>query len=102
MRSVSASAMVITMALCFLAGVIFFGGVNPDVAAPMFALGFLGGLFWAVQLLLCREATWKKSPMNWPVLAFLTYAVIRYFTSPFEHQARVELFQVGLCALVYF
>ena len=40
--------------------------------------------------------------MNWPVVAFLAYAVFRYFTSPFEHKARVELFQVGLCALVFF
>ena len=81
--------MVITMALCFLAGAILFGGVNPDVAAPMFALGILGGLFWAVQLVLCPDSTWKRSPMNWPVVAFLAYAVFRYFTSPFEHKARV-------------
>jgi O-antigen ligase len=94
--------MVITMALCFLAGVMFFGGVNPDVAAPMFALGFFGGLLWALQLVLCPDSTWKRSPMNWPVLAFLLYALIRYFTTPFEHKARVELFQVGLCALAYF
>jgi O-antigen ligase len=102
MRSVLASAMVITMALCFLAGVILFGGVSPNVAAPMFALAFFAGLVWAIQIFLSPDAPWKKSPMNWPVVAVVAYAVVRYFTSPFEYDARIELFQIGLCALAYF
>jgi O-antigen ligase/Tfp pilus assembly protein PilF len=40
--------------------------------------------------------------LHWAVLSFVTYTVIRYFTSPFEYEARLELFQIGLCGLVYF
>jgi O-antigen ligase len=39
--------------------------------------------------------------MHWPVLIFLAYAVVRYFTSPFEYEARNELFQVGLSGLIF-
>src|SRR6266487_1553806 len=35
-------------------------------------------------------------------VALLAYAAIRYFSSPVEYDARGELFQVGVCGLVYF
>jgi O-antigen ligase len=102
MRNISASAMVITVALALFCGVILYGAVDPDVAAPMYALGLLAGVLWAIKLLFTRSVTWKNSPLHWPVLAFIVYALIRYFGSPVEYDARVELLQIGLYALVYF
>lgn len=96
-----ASAMVIAMALALFFGVTFYGGVDPDVAAPMYLCGLFGALLWAAKLLF-SQATWKSSPMHWPVLAFGTYAFVRYFTSPVEYDARVELLHVLLCVLAYF
>ncbi len=101
MTKVLASAMVITMALALFFGVTFYGAVEPDVGAPMYFFGLLGVILWAGKLLF-TQATWKKSPMHWPVLAFGAYAVARYFTSPVEYDARVELLQVLLCVLAYF
>lgn len=101
MRNILAGAMVTTMALALLSGTVLYAAVRPDVGAPMFGLVLLAGLLWCGKLLL-GGGTWKPSPMHWPVALFFLYAVLRYFTSPFEHDARVELFQVGICALAYF
>jgi O-antigen ligase len=102
MRNVLASAMVITMALCVLAGVVWFGAVTIDVAAPIYAMAVLLGLMWAGKLFFAQAVSWKPSPMHWPVLAFVVYTTIRYFTSSIEYDSRIELFQVWLLASVYF
>lgn len=68
----------------------------------MAALVLLAALLWAARMLLGGGATWKVSPMHLPVALFTGYAVLRYFTSPFEHDARLELIQVLICAVVYF
>lgn len=91
-----------TVALALFLGVILYGAVDPDVAAPMYALGLVAGILWAIKLLFTRSATWKNSPLHWPVLAFVVYAFIRYFWSPVEYEARVELLHICLYALVYF
>jgi len=102
MRNVLASATVISVALALFSGVILYGAVDPDVAAPMYGFGLLAGVFWAVRLLSTRAVSWKNSPLHWPILAFVVYAFIRYFQSPVEFDARVELLYLGLYALVYF
>jgi O-antigen ligase len=102
MRNVLASAMVITMALCVLAGIVLFGAVTVDVAAPVHALAILLALMWATKLFAAPVVSWKPSPLHWPVLAFALYATIRYATSPIEHGARMELIQVWLLTFVYF
>ena len=94
--------MVIAMALALLFGVLFYGAVDPDVAAPMYFFGLLATALWAGKLLFSSASTWKSSPMHWPVLAFGVYAIIRYFSSPVEYDARIELLHVALCGLAYF
>src|SRR5437867_7324794 len=102
MRNVLASAMVITMALCVSAGVIWFGAVTVDLAGPLYACAILLGLMWAGKLFFARAVSWKPSPLHLPVLVFAGYATVRYFTSPIEYDSRMELFQVWLLAFVYF
>src|SRR5437867_120457 len=102
MRNILASATVISVALALFCGVILYGAVDPDVAAPMYAFGLLAGVLWAIRLIFTRSVSWKNSPLHWPVLAFVVYAFIRYFQSPVEYDARVELLYLGLYALVYF
>jgi O-antigen ligase len=102
MRNVLASAMVITMALCLLAGIALFGAVTVDVAAPVHALAILLAVMWAAKLFFAQVVSWKPSPLHWPVLAFALYATVRYATSPIEYDARMELVQVWLLTFIYF
>src|SRR6185503_9945238 len=102
MRNVVAGAMVITMALCLLAGVVWFGAVSVNLAAPLYALALLAGLMWAGKLFFIKVVSWKPSSMHWPVLAFAIYCYARYLSSPIEYESRMELFRVGLLLFIYF
>src|SRR5213592_2766156 len=102
MSRVYAGAMIIIMALCVFGATLPIGAVTPEVAAPAYTLAALLGVLWAGRLVFAPAATWSCSPMHWPVAIFLGYAAVRYFTSPLEYAARVELFQVGVCGLIYF
>jgi O-antigen ligase len=93
--------MAITMALALFLGTALYASVRPDVGAPMAALVLLSAVLAGLPFLSSTTATWKSSPLHWPVGLFLAYAVGRYVTSPLEHPARVELLQVGLCVLAY-
>jgi O-antigen ligase len=97
-----ASAMMALMALVLCTSVLALGAVTPELALPSFALIGLMGVLWALRLALGSEAHWKRSSLHWPIAAFLVYAFVRYFFSPIEYDARVELFQFAACALVYF
>jgi O-antigen ligase len=102
MRNVVASAMVITMALGLLAGIVWFGAVSVNLAAPLYALALLAALIWAGKLFFIKVVSWKPSPMHWPVLAFGLYCYVRYLGSPIEYESRMELFRVGLLMFIYF
>ena len=102
MIGVFAGAMITFMALVVFGAVIPLGGVNPVLLSPAFFLICLLTLLWGGGVLATRKLTWRASPMHWPMLLFLAYSVGRYFTSPFEYEARIELFQVGLSGLVFF
>ena len=39
--------------------------------------------------------------MQWPVLAFLGYSMVRCLSSPFQFDAQVELLQITLCAVAF-
>ena len=45
------------------------------------------------------EVFWP--PICWPVLAFLVYAVVRYFTADIEYVARLELMHIGVYAILF-
>src|SRR5713101_1886480 len=102
MRKLVAGAMIGFMVLCPVAATVAYGAVSPELAAPAYGMAILLALLWAAKLFFARVVSWKRSPMHWPVLGFAVYAIIRYFTAPLEYEARLELFQVGLCTLVYF
>jgi O-antigen ligase len=102
MRNRLVVAMVAILVLCLAAGLVCFGAVQPDLAAPMFSYGFILALFWLGKLLWARPMQWKHSPMHWPVIAFMIYATVRYFTASIEYEARFELMQVLFFGLVYF
>jgi O-antigen ligase/Tfp pilus assembly protein PilF len=102
MNRVFASAMIVLMALVLCTAVLALGAVTPELALPCFALIGLMGVLWALRLALGSEAHWKRSSIHWPIAAFLVYALVRYFFSAVEYDARVELFQIAACALVYF
>ncbi|MFM1767955.1 MAG: hypothetical protein RJA22_484 [Verrucomicrobiota bacterium] len=102
MQNLLASAMASTMALALFLGTAFYASVRPDVATPMVVLVALAAVLAALRLFLSPEASWKPSPLHWPVAAFLAYTVLRYLASPVEHAARLECLQVALCALAYF
>jgi O-antigen ligase len=63
--------------------------------------GAIGGL-WLARLWLVRKPKVLWPPLGWAVLAFVLYAVWRYFTADIEYIARWELLRIGLYALVYF
>ncbi len=101
-RNVLGYAMIINLAVALVFAVVAFGATTIDLVAVVYALAMLLALLWATKLVLARSVSWKRSPMHWPVVAFTLYALIRYFTSTFEYPARLELFQVMLCAFIYF
>lgn len=102
MRNVLAGAMVITMALCLATATALFGAVAIEDAVFVYGLAMLLALGWAAKLFFARVVSWKYSPVHLPVLAFLAYAIVRYFASPIEYHSRLMLFQIGLCTLIYF
>jgi O-antigen ligase len=102
MNSVFAGAMITIMALCVFGALLPLGAVNPELAFPAFVLATVLAGLWAARLAVSREPPWNSSPMHWPVVGFFAYAAARYMFSPLEYEARIELFQVGLCGLVYF
>src|SRR5436190_24001752 len=102
MRNFLASAMVITMALCLYTAVLRFGGVGPDLAGPTYGLIVLLALMWAAKLFFAKSVSWKNSPLHLPVAGFFFYALGRYFFSPLEYESRLDLIEIGFCALVYF
>jgi O-antigen ligase len=100
-RAVSIT-LVVLVGLSVTAAALVFGAVTPDFASSMYAFGFLAVLLWALKLVFSARVTWKSSPMHWPVAGFVTYATIRYFTSPIEYEARIDLIQICFYALIYF
>src|SRR5258706_5750208 len=102
MRNVLAGAMVITMALCVYAAVIDFAAVTPDLAWPAYGLALLLGLLWVGKLFGAKAVSWRFSVLHIPIAAFFVYALARYFFSSLEHEARLDLINIGFCTLIYF
>src|SRR6187401_436771 len=82
------------VALLVFGIVLSLGGVTPELLAPAFFLGLILVVLWLGRLLFQRDVPFKRSPMHLPVLLFLLYSLIRYFTSAIEYEARIEVFHV--------
>jgi O-antigen ligase len=102
MTKVYDSAMILIMALLVFGIVLALGGVTPELLAPSFFLGLLLLVIWGGRILFRSEQPLKRSPMHLPGLLFLGYALARFLTAPIEYEGRVEMFQLALCAAVYF
>ena len=102
MRNGLKTALLVFLVLCVSSAAIAFGAVSPEFNAPFYAAAVLVGICWAARLLVVDKASWLKSPMHVPVLAFAVYATAWYVASPVEYDSRLELLQVGLYTLIYF
>jgi O-antigen ligase len=102
MRQAFSAFMIGALVLCLVSATVLFGAATLDWAAPALCLGLALAGMWLVKLGAFRSVHWKRSPMHLPVAAFVLYTLARYFTSPIEYEARVELLQVGLYGLIYF
>ena len=102
MKSVLNILLLVLVVVCLVVAVGCFGGVVQEYAAPLYAVGAMTVLVWAVKLLADRRVSWIWSPMHAAVLAVVMYAAWRAFRSPVEYDARMELIQVGFYALIYF
>lgn len=102
MRNILDRALLVLLILCVSSAAIAFGAVSIEFAGPFYAAGILLAICWAGKLLFSNKVSWLASPMHLPVLAFVVYAVARYFYAPVEYDARLELFHIALYTLVYF
>jgi len=59
-------------------------------------------ILWGVRLWLNPRSRLLWPPLAWLVLAFMAYAVARYFTADIEYVARVEVIQVLLFGFLFF
>ena len=59
-------------------------------------------VLWAVRLWLNPRPKLLWPPLAWAVLAFMAYAVARYFTADIEYVARQEVIQVWLFGGLFF
>jgi len=75
---------------------------NSGFCGAAYALALLLTLIWAGKLFGAKVVSWKHSPLHLAVVAFIAYAVARYFFSPLEYEARLDLIDICLCGLVYF
>ena len=79
-----------------------FAAVYPWTQLVLLGLGVGIGVLWVARLWLVRKPKVLWPPLGWAVLAFVLYAIWRYFTADIEYVARWELLRIGLYALVYF
>ncbi|MBN2508206.1 MAG: O-antigen ligase family protein [Verrucomicrobia bacterium] len=94
--------MIAALVAVLVVATLAFGAVTIDMGGLVYGLGILLLCLWALKLALARSVSWKASPLHYPVAAFALYATLRYFTCPIEYGARLELFMVLLCTMIYF
>lgn len=79
-----------------------FGAVDAWAFLVVQALTVCVLVFWALRIWFSPKPQLLWPSLCWVVLAFVIYAVARYFTSPIEYVARQELIQVLVCAFLFF
>src|SRR5688572_17761241 len=96
------NAFALGTAVCLCLAILLFGSAAFEHAILVYGIAGLLGLAWVAKLFFGRDSTWNRSPLHWPVLAFLVYSVWDYSRSPLEHTSRIQLFHVLLYGFVYF
>ncbi len=74
--------------------------MEPFVLAEWLVTALL--ILWAIRFWVNPKYRLLWPPVCWAVLAFTSYAVIRYFTADIEYLARQELVRVIVYAFVFF
>ena len=82
-------------------GPLAFGGVRGIDFAIIQGLTVGVLLLWCARLWLSPRPQLLWPPICWAVLAFVAYAVIRYFTADIEYVARQEVLRVLLYAFLF-
>ncbi|HXE41510.1 MAG TPA: O-antigen ligase family protein, partial [Candidatus Baltobacteraceae bacterium] len=59
-------------------------------------------ILWALRIWLGAKPQLLWPPICWAALAFVIYAIIRYFTADIEYVARQELIQILVIAFLFF
>jgi O-antigen ligase len=86
--------------LCF--GPLATGAVYPHefLVVQVLTAGVL--LLWLARIWWGSQSRWWWPPVCWPVLAFVAYALSRYFTGDIEYVARWELLRVLVYVALFF
>ena len=79
-----------------------FGAVDMWAWLVLQAAGGAVFVLWAARLWLGRRGKILWPPLAWVALAFMVYAVVRYFTADIEYVARLELLQILFFILLFF
>lgn len=93
---------ILTLVLALLAfAPVAFGAVYAwtFLVVQMLAVGLAG--LWIIRLWFGYKPKLLWPPLVWGVVAFVLYAVARYFTADIEYEARQELIRVLLYAFVF-
>jgi O-antigen ligase len=83
-------------------GPLAFGAIDTWAFLVIQALTIGVMLLWAARIWISPKPQLLWPPICWVVLAFVSYAVARYFTADIEYVARQELIQVLVCAFLFF
>jgi O-antigen ligase len=78
-----------------------FGAVDLWAILVVQSVTVLVLLLWGARLWLSRRGKILWPPLAWAVLAFVAYAVARYFTADIEYVARLELNQVIIFGFLF-
>jgi len=92
----------ILVLVILVAGPLAFGGVGtlPFLMIQALTLGVM--LLWAVRLWVHPSPRLLFPPVCWAVLAFVLYAIGRYWTADIEYVARQELIKIVVYAVLFF
>ena len=82
--------------------VLAFGASGPPgfLAVQWMAVALL--VLWTVRFLINPKHRLLWTPVCWPVLAFVLYAIGRYLTADVEYLARQELVRIVVYAVIFF
>lgn len=75
-------------------------GIDPFVVVQWLTVGVLA--VWLVRFAINAKHRLLWPPVSWAVLAFMGYAVVRYFTAEVEFLARQEVIRVLVYGALYF
>jgi O-antigen ligase len=91
---------VVALALVF--GPVALGGVRPQEFVVLQGLVALGLVLWGARLWVARSFHLQWTPACWFGLAFLVYALVRYWQAEVEYVARLEVIRVLVYGWFFF